>query len=284
MGCRAPQMRQPKRGLGAQPAVAVAVAVEAVRTPATPVVARSASSVRRAGVRPVVRRTSGVHTSRCPHVPVSTRPVSTRLVRSGCPDGHASGVRGLRPRCPNTRPVSTRLVRSGCPDGHASGVRGLRPRCPKCWMLECVGAVGSLRWAQQVRRAAVGPRAAWSPARAEPARTGWSWVGVEGSHEGRGPPAPRLRPALAAWPTKGAGPVPGCRSVGWGARVGPGAHQSPRGVLGKGAGVDVPPWTTQDQHQHDDHRAWSPSRSSPAPEGPSGSAGSRLRPQCGRGT
>ena len=227
---------------------------EAVRTPATPVVARSASSVRRAGVRPVVRRTSGVHTSRCPHVPVSTRPVSTRLVRSGCPDGHASGVRGLR------------------------------PRCPKRWMLECVGAVGSLRWAQQVRRAAVGPRAAWSPARAEPARTGWSWVGVEGSHEGRGPPAPRLRPALAAWPTKGAGPVPGCRSVGWGARVGPGAHQSPRGVLGKGAGVDVPPWTTQDQHQHDDHRAWSPSRSSPAPEGPSGSAGSRLRPQCGRGT
>jgi len=171
MGCRAPQMRQPKRGLGAQPAVAVAVAVEAVRTPATPVVARSASSVRRAGVRPVVRRTSGVHTSRCPHVPVSTRPVSTRLVRSGCPDGHASGVRGLR------------------------------PRCPKRWMLECVGVVGSLRWAQLVRRAAVGPRAAWSPARVGPARTDGRGLAlrarmrVEGRQRpGCGPRSPPGRP------------------------------------------------------------------------------------------
>ena len=112
MGCRAPQMRQPKRGLGAQPAVAVAVAVEAVRTPATPVVARSASSVRRAGVRPVVRRTSGVHTSRCPHV--------------RCPhDWCGPGVRT------DTPPVSVACVRA--------------VRSAGCWN-------ASVRWAASVGR------------------------------------------------------------------------------------------------------------------------------------
>jgi hypothetical protein len=252
MGCRAPQMRQPKRGLGAQPAVAVAVAVEDVRTPATPVVARSASSVRRAGVRPMVRRTSGVQTSG-----VQTSGVHATGV-------HATGavrVSGrTRLRCP--RPASA---------------------LSEALDAECVGAVGSLRWAQQVRRAAVGPRAAWSPDRAEPARTGWSWAGVEARMrvDGRQRPGcgPRSPPGRQGSWFRARVPV------GWlGSTSGTRCSPVPRGVLGKGAGVDVPPWTTQDQHQHDDHGAWSPSRSSPAPEGPSGSAGSRLRPQCGRGT
>jgi hypothetical protein len=165
----------PGEDWAAQPAVAVAVAVEDVRTPATPVVARSASSVHRAGVRPMVRRTSGVHTSG----------VHT-TVRSGCPDGYASGVRGLRPRCPH---------RAGC-------------------------------WNASVRRAASvgrnrfdvppwGPRAAWSPARVGPAGTGWSWVGVEArtrvdgrQHPGCGPRSPPGRPRELV-PCQGAGRLAG---------------------------------------------------------------------------
>jgi hypothetical protein len=72
--------------LEAQRVVAVAVAVQGVRTPTMPVVALSAFSVRRADVRPT--NWSGGR-------PVSRRPVSTRPVRSGCPDRQASGVRGL---------------------------------------------------------------------------------------------------------------------------------------------------------------------------------------------
>jgi hypothetical protein len=72
------QMLQPKHGLVAQRTVAVAVAVGDVRTPDTghrqPAIlsALSASCVRRAGVRPLVRWPSG-------------RPLSTRRVRSGRP-------------------------------------------------------------------------------------------------------------------------------------------------------------------------------------------------------
>jgi hypothetical protein len=225
MGCRAPQMRQPKRGLGAQPAVAVAVAVEAVRTPATPVVARSASSVRRAGVRPVVRRTSGVRTS--------------GVRTSGVHTTGAVRVSGrTRLRCP--------WPASALSEALDAGMR-------RCGGQPPLGAAGST-----CRR---GARAAWSPARAEPTRTGWSWVGVEGSHEGRGPPAPRLRPALAAWPTKGAGPVPGCRSVGWGARVGPGAHQSP-----EVSWVRVPAWTSRHgRHRTNTNRTTTERGHSPGP-------------------
>ena len=58
MDGRAPQTRQPERGLGpAQPEVAV----EDVRTPDTPLVTVSGSAVRRADVCPLVGRTSGVH-------------------------------------------------------------------------------------------------------------------------------------------------------------------------------------------------------------------------------
>jgi hypothetical protein len=89
---------------------------EDVRTPATSVVALSASSVRRADVRPIG------HAGR----PVSTRPVSTRPVPSRCPDGRASGVRGS-----------------------AAALSGPR------WPLEWLGAASRPRWAQWVRRTAV---------------------------------------------------------------------------------------------------------------------------------
>ena len=73
-----------------QPAVAVAVAVGAVRTPDTPLVALSASAVRRADVRPLVGRTSGVHATGV-HATGAIRVSGWTRVR--CP-------RPLRPRCP----------------------------------------------------------------------------------------------------------------------------------------------------------------------------------------
>jgi hypothetical protein len=56
MGCRAPQTLHPEPGLDRPAGVAVVVAVQDVRTPATPLVALSAVEV-----RPMVGRTSGVH-------------------------------------------------------------------------------------------------------------------------------------------------------------------------------------------------------------------------------
>jgi hypothetical protein len=65
----APQTRHPSEVCAAQPAVAVVVAVQDVRTPATPFVALSASAVRHADRRP--SNWSGGR-------PLSRRPVSTR--------------------------------------------------------------------------------------------------------------------------------------------------------------------------------------------------------------
>jgi hypothetical protein len=188
-----------------QPAVAVVVAVEDVRTPATPFVARSAFSVRRAGVRPTGRADVRCPGDRCP-----------RPLHSGCPDGHASGVCGL----------CVRAVRTALDPGR-----------------RCRGA--ALVWAPRVRRVAVvrERRGRRRPNRAS--REGMvvcrqCMAGM--SIDGR--PGPPLRThrgcgaALAAWPTKGAGPAPGCRSVGLEAREGAEVLTSPPQVPpGQVAGV-----------------------------------------------
>jgi hypothetical protein len=179
MACRAPQTLHPERGL----------------TPSRRSCGRGrprcldgglavGRAVRCVDVRPMAGRTSGVH-----------------------PTGvHATGA-------------------IGCPDGHASGVRGRgigRPHRAGSWN----GSVRRLsRFAQRVRGVVVvGER------RGRRCRSGTVGEGdgralaVRGSQEGRrlsGPPPRRRRgrgAAVAAWPTKGAGPAPGCRSVGWGAR------------------------------------------------------------------
>jgi hypothetical protein len=84
MGRRAPQMLQPERGLATQPAV------EGVRTPATLFVALTASSVRRADVRPQVGRVSGRAHVRCP-----------RPVHLCCPHRAGSPSASLRRSSPS---------------------------------------------------------------------------------------------------------------------------------------------------------------------------------------
>jgi hypothetical protein len=99
MGRRVPQTLQPERGLRRPAGGRIVVAVEDVRTPATPFLALSASSVRPADVRPHGRGGR----------PVSRRPVFTRPVRSRCLDGQASvSTRPARPRCPHRAGSATR--------------------------------------------------------------------------------------------------------------------------------------------------------------------------------
>jgi hypothetical protein len=236
-----------------QPAVAVAVAVEGVRTPITPFVVLSASSVRRMDVRPLVGQASGVQ---------ATGVHAT--VRSGCPDGHASSV---RVRCIGT--VRTALD---------PGVR----RC---------GGVAH-PWAHRVGDVAVvrerlGRR---SPSRRCPNR---AWRGRDGrslavrgshgstAHLAAASPAHRLRRLAdhGRWfQRQGAGRLAGEHEK---EQVLPSLQQVRPGSV---AGVMPAMGYTG---------RWGP-RSvvvvlvlvpcCPAPEGPSGSAGSRLRPRCGRGT
>jgi hypothetical protein len=199
IGCRAPQTLQPERGLAAQPAAAAIVAVEDVRTPATPFVALSAV---RTSVR-LVERTSGVQATGVIQVSGQTGVRTDRR-----PDRRASGVRGL---C--VRAVRTALD----PGGRCRGTAQVWRTGFDVSLWSASGLVVAARirpgWEEMVER----------------------WQCVAGTRvDGRPGPPPRMRTgcgaALAAWPTKGAGPAPGCRSVGWGAREGAGAHESPAGM------------------------------------------------------
>ena len=172
----------PSEVRAAQPAVAVVVAVQDVRTPATAVVAGSASAVRHAGGRP--SNWSGGRL-------VSRRPVSTRPGDPGCPDGHASGVHS---RC--SRAVRTMLDPGICRCGGTGhiGAPGWTCRCGRC--------------------------AAWSslPESGLAGRDGRT-LAVRGSHEGRRQTwtatwyAYRLRRRARCSATMGAGPAP--VPVGW---------------------------------------------------------------------
>jgi hypothetical protein len=188
IGCRAPQTLQPERGLAAQPAAVVVVAVEDVRTPATPFVALSA--VRTSAQ--LVERTSGVRASGV----------------------RASGVRASGVRASGVMQVSGQTgVR--CP-------RPLRPRCPDRAGSRRSVPRDSPGLADRVRRVAVVPerlgRRCPNPA----------WLGrdgrglaVRGWHEGRrqtwaaASHAHRLRRRARRLADQGAGPGPGCRSDGW---------------------------------------------------------------------
>jgi hypothetical protein len=231
----------------------------------------------------------------------SGRPAGGRRSR-GCPDAGHAGRRPVRVLCPpcgrpsnrsrgrpvSTRPVSTRPVPSRCPDGRTSGVRGSAAALSAPWDGSVRPAVPLDAMGSTCRR---GPRAAWSPAphTGLKGRDGAA-LAVGGSHEGRrqtGPPHRTRTGCGAASPPadKGAGPAPGCRSVGWGARERAGAHQSPRRcVLGRlpawcpTMGLDREVVTTLRGRWAGDGPV------SSVPESPSGSVGSSLRPQRGRGT
>jgi hypothetical protein len=179
-----------------------------VRTPATPVVALSASSVRRADVRPIGRADV-----RCPHV--------------RCPrDRFHPGVRTDRP------PVSAALQpRCLCRAGPWNG--SVERAAP-------LGAAGST-----CRR---GPLAAWSPDRIRSDGKGWCCVGpCLARTRVRRQPRPPLRRRTGCAPPrrradKGACPAPGCRPVGWGARDGADAHQFPAGASWGGCRRGARPW------------------------------------------
>jgi hypothetical protein len=166
-----------------QPAAAAVVAVQDVRTPATPSVALFASSVR--------------HADRRPSNGSGGRPMSTAS------SVHATGVMRMSGQtgvwCP-------RPLQPCCP--HRAGSRNAP--VPRDWP----------RWAHRVRRVAVvGERLGRRcPNRA--CREGWSCVGqcVAGT-SGDGRPGPPLRTgkgggaALTAWATKGAGAALGAGRV-----------------------------------------------------------------------
>jgi hypothetical protein len=170
------------KGWAHQPAVAVAVAVEGVRTPVTAFVVLSASSVRRMDVRPLVGRASGVQ---------ATGVQATSAIR-------VSGR--TRVRCP-------RPVHRHCPQGAGSWGGSLRPGSPS---LDASG------W-----RCRGGPRAAWSslPESSLPesglAGKRWSFVGRAWLAWVDGTPGRRFACAPAAAPGRpwALVPAPGCRSV-----------------------------------------------------------------------
>jgi hypothetical protein len=163
-----------------------------------------------------VTRTSGVHASGVHASGVHASGVHASGVHAS--GVHASGaiqVSGRTAlRCPR---LCSRVIRTA-----------LDPGMARCAGPSPLGAMGS-----RCRR---GPRAAWSPARMGSDGKGWCWVGrgwlARGSTADLGR---RIAGAQAGAPPrrladKGAGPAPGCRSVGWGAREHPGAHQFPAGV------------------------------------------------------
>jgi hypothetical protein len=177
-----------------------------------PVVRRpAASAVRHADGRP--SNWSGGH-------PVSRRPVSTRPVRSGCPDRQTSGVRR---RC--SRAVRTALDRrrrrcGGTGDGWRTGLD------VSLWSAS--GLVVAAR---------IGPGGEGMVER-------WQCAARTRVDARPGPPF-RMRTGcgavLAAWPTMGAGPAPGCRSVA-GEQGRSGCSKSPAGAAWAGCRRTGRPW------------------------------------------
>jgi hypothetical protein len=191
----------PSEVWAAQPAVAIVVAAEGVRTSATPFVALSASAVRHADVRPTGRADVRCPGDRCPRVRCDP----------GCPDSQASGVRG---RC-------SRAVRIALDPGRRCGGTGR----VWCTHVRCIAVVGE--WLG--RRC---PNRAW--------REGWSNVGrgwlarVSTADLGRRfAGAPAAAPCSPGWPINAAGPAPGAGRLAGGAGRSGRAQRFPAGVLGR---------------------------------------------------
>jgi hypothetical protein len=118
-----------------QPAVAVAVAVEGVRTPVTPFVVLSASSVRRMDLRPLVGRASGVQATGVQatgaiRVSGRTRVQCPRPVHRHCPHGAGSWGGSLRRGSPSL----AHRVRGVAVVRERLGRRSPSRRCPnRAW-------------------------------------------------------------------------------------------------------------------------------------------------------
>ena len=243
----------------------------------------------------------------------SGRPAGGRRSR-GCPDAGHAGRRPVRVRCPpcgrpsnrssrrpvstrpvstrpvSTRPVSTRPVSSRCPDGRASGVRGSAAAlsAPR-WILN-----GSVRRAILVGRNGcdVPPWSAGGvvacPHGPEGKRWCWGWPWVAGmrvaSRLGRRLTRPQAAVPLAAWPTMELVQRQGAGRLAGGTRT---PRCSPASQVRPGAGCrhGARPWGWTEGVVTTLRGRWAGDGPvSSVPESPSGSAGSRLRPQRGRGT
>jgi hypothetical protein len=165
---RAPQTPQPEPGLGRPAGIAVVVAVQDVLTPVTPLVALSASAVRRADGRP--SNWSGGHPGVQASAVHATGVHTTGVIQvSGQPGVRCP--RPLRPRCPH----------------HAGSRRSVRrDRLGLAHRVRRVAAAGE-------RRGRCCPNRAWR------GRDGRRLV-VRGWHERRRQPGRRLAGAQAAAP------------------------------------------------------------------------------------
>jgi hypothetical protein len=177
IGCRAPQTLQPERGLGRLAGAAVVVAVEDVRTPATPFVALSAV---RTSVHLVARTSSvqatGVHATGVIQVSGQTGVRCPRPLRPRCPDRA-----GSRTSVPRDRPRLADWVRrvAVVPSGL---VRGWHEGRRQTW----AAASQAHRLRRRARRLA--DQGSWSSARVP--------VGWLGAREGAGA---HKSPADAFW-------------------------------------------------------------------------------------
>jgi hypothetical protein len=195
MGCRAPQTLHPEPGLDRPAGVAVVVAVQDVRTPATPLVARSAVEV-----RPIVGRTSGVH---------ATGVQATGAIR-------VSGRTRVRCRRPLHRPSAPCWILEWV------GAAG-HPRCAAGWRVSLWSASGVVVAAES-GLAGEGWSYGWQCGGSQEGRRP-TWAST--SHAQR----PRRRVCRLA--DQGSRSSARCRSVGWEyerEQVLPGL---PHGVLGR---------------------------------------------------
>jgi hypothetical protein len=197
IGCRAPQTLQPERGLSRLAGAAVVVAVEDVRTPATPFVALSAV---RTSVHLVARTSSvqatGVHATGVIRVSGQTG-VRTGVRCPRCPDraGSRTSVPRDRPRLADrvrrVAVVSERLGRR-CPnrawlgrDGRMLAVRGSHEGRRHTW----TAASQAHRLGRRARRLA--DQGSWSGARCPS-------VGWEHEKEQALTSPPQVRPGQVA--------------------------------------------------------------------------------------
>jgi hypothetical protein len=172
IGCRAPQTLQPQRGSGRPAGAAVVVAVEDVRTPATPFVALSAvrtsvhlvawtSGVQASGVQATgVIQVSGQPGVRCPW-PLRPRCPDRAASRTSVPqDRPRLADRGSTCRC-GPRAAWSSLPESGLAgtDGRTLAVRGRHECRRQTW----AAASQSHRLQRRARRLA--DQGSWSSAR-----------------------------------------------------------------------------------------------------------------------
>jgi hypothetical protein len=207
-----------------------------------------------------------------------------RRGRPGCPGaGYAVG-RAVRVRCPPCGRTSVNwsgghpVSRHRCPGVQVSGVHATG--------VQTTGVIQVCR--QPGRPVSAAAAAALSAPRWIPGVGAAGPAPVVAGTIVDGSPGRRLAGAQAAaprWPPgrPGTWSSARCRSVGWGAGKGRCAHVAPAWASWAGRRRARRPWSWTGSG---DHAAWSLGwcwSCRPAAEGRSGSAGSRLRPQRGRG-